>query len=92
MALPKSTIEQLEQLLLSHRPKLNKIKNLKNEDLIDQYNEQAILGILGVHAQALKLLELRKAFIKRFDKSPILIEDDIVISLMGKIDATFFNT
>ena len=49
-------------------------------------------GFVGVHAQTLKLLVLRKVFIEQFDKSPILIEDDFVISLRGIIDATFFNS
>ena len=68
------------------------ITNLKNEELIEQYNKQAILGIVGVHAQALKLLALRKVFIERFDKSPVLIEDDFSISLTGKIDSGFLNS
>ncbi len=57
---------------------------LPNDALLMQYNRQAEIGIVGVHAQALKLLALRNVFLQRFGKSPILIEDDIVISLTGK--------
>ena len=57
---------------------------LPNETLLDQYNRQVDIGIVGVHAQALKLLALRKIFLERFGESPILLEDDIIISLTGK--------
>ena len=57
---------------------------LPNETLLDQYNRQVDIGIVGVHAQALKLLALRKVFLQRFGESPVLLEDDILISLTGK--------
>ena len=60
------------------------LKFVSNENLLKQYNRQAELGIDGVHAQALKLLAMRKVFLERFAESPIFIEDDIVISLSGK--------
>ena len=60
------------------------LEDLQNETLLDQYNRQVDIGIVGVHAQALKLLALRKVFLKRFGESPVLLEDDIIISLTGK--------
>ena len=60
------------------------LKDLPNETLLDQYNRQVDIGIVGVHAQALKLLALRKVFLDRYGKSPVLIEDDFIISLSGK--------
>ena len=65
------------------------IKKLSNQDLIEKYNNAVDSGIVGVHAQALHLLALRKVFIERIGKSPIVIEDDIVISLSGKIDSKY---
>ena len=62
-------------------------KNLEafpNEILLEQYNREVKIGIVGVHAQALKLLALRKIFLERFGESPIIFEDNMVISLTGK--------
>ena len=67
------------------------LKKLSNQDLIHKYNNAVDTGIVGVHAQALHLLALRKVFIERIGKSPIVIEDDIIISLTDKIDAEYFN-
>ena len=67
------------------------LQKLTNKELIETYNNAVATGIVGVHAQALHLLALRKVFIERIGKSPIVIEDDIVISLSGKIDAGYVN-
>ena len=59
------------------------LEGLPNETILDQYNKQVEIGIVGVHAQALKLLALRKVFLERFGESPIHLEDDVIISLTG---------
>ena len=63
----------------------SKFEQNSPEELIVAYNEQQKCGIVGVHQQALYLIALRLEFIERFGESPILIEDNIVISLSGKI-------
>ena len=63
----------------SHYSKLN------NSELIQAYNKQVKCGIVGAHAQALDIIALRKAFLERFNKSPVTIEDEIIIGLSGKI-------
>ncbi len=71
---------------------LNESQLVKNivEDLIEKYNKAVDSGIVGVHAQALHLLALRKVFIERLGKSPIVIEDEFIISLSGKINSGYF--
>ena len=60
------------------------LENHSNEKLLEQYNREVDIGIVGVHAQALKLLALRKIFLERFGESPIIFKDNMVISLTGK--------
>jgi hypothetical protein len=60
------------------------LEDLPNETLLEQYNNQVEIGIVGVHSQALKLLALRKIFLERFGESPIILEDNIVIGLTGR--------
>jgi hypothetical protein len=66
-------------------------KKLSNQELIAKYNNAVDTGIVGVHAQALHLLAMRKVFIERIGKSPIVIEDEFIISLTDKIDSGYFN-
>jgi len=67
------------------------LQKLSNKELIEKYNNAVDTGIVGVHAQALHLLAMRKVFIERIGKSPIVIEDGIVISLSDKVDSGYFN-
>ncbi|MDM9630234.1 hypothetical protein [Robiginitalea aurantiaca] len=67
----------------SFKEYFKKFELLSNDSLLAQYNREVQIGIVGVHAQALKLLALRKIFLKRFGKSPVLLKDDM-ISLTGK--------
>ena len=62
-----------------------KFRTLSNQELIDSYNSSVDLGIVGAHAQGLHLIAERKVFMERFGKSPIKIEDNIIISLSKKI-------
>jgi len=56
-----------------------------NQKLVDSYNREAKMGILGVHRQGLYLIALHLEFIERFDKSPLGIKDSISIALKGPI-------
>jgi hypothetical protein len=55
-----------------------------NEDLILSYNKQARCGITGVHSQALYLISMGHVFLKRFGKSPISLEEN-VLDIKGQI-------
>lgn len=67
------------------------LKNLKDEELIKHYNREAGMGIVGVHAQAIKLLALRRVFMERFGKTPVIIEDEVGIVLSGEIEPEYAN-
>ena len=67
------------------------LQKLTNKELVETYNKAVATGIVGVHTQALHLLAMRKVFIERIGKSPIVIEDGIVISLSDKVDSGYFN-
>ena len=58
---------------------------MSNENLINTYNSAWKVGIVGSHAQAVSYYALHIAFTKRFGKSPILIEDKIILSLTDPI-------
>ena len=58
---------------------------MSNATLIDTYNSAWKVGIVGSHAQAVSYYALHIAFTKRFGKSPILIEDKIILSLTDPI-------
>ena len=58
---------------------------MSNATLIDTYNSAWNVGIVGSHAQAVSYYALHIAFQKRFGKSPILIEDKIILSLTDPI-------
>lgn len=65
---------------------LGNFKKNSKQELITQYNSSVKTGIVGVHAQAQMLVALNNAFLATFGKSPIKIEDNIIISLTGKIE------
>jgi hypothetical protein len=55
-----------------------------NNSLISDYNKQSRCGITGVHAQALYLMSMGHVFLKRFGKSPIYMENN-VLGMRGQI-------
>ena len=67
------------------KEKLEYFKVKTNEELIDSYNDSVNCGIVGVHAQGLHLIAMRIEFLSRFKKSPVTLEDEIIIDLSGKI-------
>ena len=58
---------------------------MNNAALIDTYNSAWRVGIVGSHSQAVSYYALHIAFTKRFGKSPVLIEDKIILSLTDPI-------
>jgi len=65
---------------------LGNFKKNSKQELVSQYNSSVTTGIVGVHAQAQMLVALNKAFEATFEKSPIKIVENSIISLTGKIE------
>lgn len=65
------------------------IREYSNEVLIQQYNRMFRLGLMDVHNQKLYVLALRIEFLKRFNKTPIIFEDNIILRLTKKIDIKY---
>jgi hypothetical protein len=55
------------------------------ESLIEDYNKQARLGIVGVHQQALYLIALKEEFEERLINCPIYLKDHI-LGMKGEIE------
>lgn len=75
----------MEHLLSSRRERklhisnfLEVFENLSDEELIDNYKSALTANIEGVHLQALRLIAMRKAIIRRFNKTPIDFKDTIL--------------
>jgi len=66
--------------------KLAAYNQLNNAGLVAAYNSAWNVGIVGSHLQAVSYYALHIAFKKRFGVSPILIEDDIILSLTEPIE------
>ena len=64
---------------------VEKLQDLSNDQLINRYNKQVEIGIVGSYSQAVFLVALRKFFLERFNASPILLQDNILISLTSKV-------
>jgi hypothetical protein len=65
---------------------LNEFKTCSKEELLARYNRTVEIGIVGSHAQAQMIVALHQAFRAAFEKSPIKIVDNAIISLTGKIE------
>lgn len=63
----------------------NEFKLISKLDLVHSYNSNVRIGIVGSHAQGQRLVALHNAFKFVFGYSPISIEENIIISLTGKI-------
>ena len=59
---------------------------LDNIEIIAAYNSAWEVGIVGSHLQAVSYYALHITFKKRFGVSPILIEDEIILSLTEPIE------
>jgi hypothetical protein len=60
-------------------------------DLVHRYNTTVAIGIVGAHAQGQMLVALYHAFKFAFGNSPINIEENVIISLTGKIQLNGAN-
>jgi len=65
---------------------LSAYTQLDNAGLIEAYNSAWKVGIVGSHLQAVSYYALHIAFKKRFGISPILIEDEIILSLTEPVE------
>ena len=54
---------------------IERFNQYTNQELVDAYNRESKMGIVGVRRQALFLLALNHAFLNRFKNSPSLNED-----------------
>ncbi len=74
---------------------IQEFEGLTKEQLVQLYNRQVEIGIVGVHAQAQKIVALNIMFNQVFGSSPIIIENNILIKLTSKIellDGSWFKT
>lgn len=62
------------------------LEKLTDEELVDAYNRQATLGIVGVYQQAVYLASMHAVFLERFNESPICIEDGNTLKLKGLVE------
>jgi hypothetical protein len=69
----------------------NEFKLLSKLDLVHRYNTTVAIGIVGAHAQGQMLVALYHAFNFAFGYSPINIEENVIISLTGKIQLNGAN-
>lgn len=65
---------------------LETFKAQTSEELIARYNSSVKTGIVGVYAQAIMLVALRYEIKRRFGVSPILLEDNMILSLTRKVE------
>lgn len=61
----------------------NRFESFDNQELIGRYND--IISIFGNRQQTLYLIALHQTFLKKFAKSPFIIEGYNTISLGSKI-------
>ena len=66
--------------------RLEAFKAQTSEELIDLYNSSVKTGIVGVYAQAIMLVALRHEIKRRFGVSPILLEDNMILSLTRRVE------
>ena len=61
------------------------IEKFTNEELVQAYNRSVKIGILAAYGQAVYLVSMRYVFLARFKKSPVLINDKIILKLSGLV-------
>lgn len=64
---------------------LSKLELKSRQELIDAYNGQLKVGVVGARAQMLFLVALRLAMIKCFGHSPIYVKDKYVLGIEGEV-------
>ena len=73
------------------------LKKLPLSKLIEKYNREARMGIVGVHQQGLFIIALHFEFIRRIENSPIKFEGNLgglrgVIKEIKSVDNTIVYT
>ena len=83
----------MEYLFISNRYDVQPIKDYleilkdkSNTELVEAYNKQAKIGIVGARQQIRHLLAMRYEFIKRFGESPVYVSDQYVVGMVGPIE------
>jgi len=61
------------------------LSKLSKEELVNKYNRYVEIGIVGVRGQSLLIFALAKVFIVVFGKSPITLEQNMILGLGEKI-------
>ena len=67
---------------------LSKVQDLEmcsSEELVSRYNEEVLKGIVGVYEQGVYLVALRLLLVRIYNQSPIVIEDNSIISLTDEV-------
>lgn len=60
-----------------------RLNGFDNHTLVDAYNIEK--RVVGVHAQTLYLIAMNEAFLDRFGKSPVMINEEGQASISGPI-------
>ena len=63
---------------------IEKFQGYSDQKLVDAYNREARMGIVGVHMQQLYLLALRQVMRERFRHSPVFYESG-VMGMQGEV-------
>ena len=61
------------------------LSKMGKEELVNKYNRYVEIGIVGVRGQSLLIYALAKVFMQVFGKSPINLEQNMILSLGEKI-------
>ena len=61
-----------------------RFRGYRNQELVEAYNREARMGIVGVHQQQLYLYALREVMKDRFRHSPIFYESGIM-GMQGEV-------
>lgn len=64
---------------------VDQLSAYSNGELIEAYNKQAHLGMVGVRRQVLYIMALHRVFLNRFGRSPVWNERKNVWGLRGTI-------
>ena len=62
------------------------LKDKSDTELVEAYNREAKIGIVGVRQQIRYLLALRYELQKRFGDSPVYVIDNCVVGIKGIIE------
>ena len=65
---------------------IQEFESMTKHQLVEKYNRQVEIGIVGVHAQAQKIVALNIVFNRVFGVSPIEIVDGVLIKISSKIE------